>query len=93
MPAWAATAATSSGPLTAGLLAAPRRPHCTLRDVLYHAQHDVICRALDVIDTITDRQTAFRIADALAARWAADTETVPPMQHLATRYPTRTPQP
>lgn len=53
-------------------------------DVLFHAQTEVICRSLDVIDTVTDRMTAFRIADALATGWVTDTEaplhllTVPP---------------
>lgn len=43
-------------------------------DTLFHVQAEVICRTLDVIDEVTDRFTAFRIADAIAARWGADAD-------------------
>jgi hypothetical protein len=41
---------------------------------LFAMQAEVICRTLDVIDQTVDRETAFRVADALAARWVADVE-------------------
>jgi len=45
-------------------------------DVLYKVQCDLICEVLDTADQVADEQTAGRLADALAARWAADVATV-----------------
>jgi hypothetical protein len=46
-------------------------------EVLFSVQLEIICRMLDVVDQVTDRQTAFHVADALATRWTADVERSP----------------
>ncbi|HEV2375188.1 MAG TPA: hypothetical protein VGS19_23890 [Streptosporangiaceae bacterium] len=50
-----------------------QRAHAAMQtDTLFHVQAETVGLMLDVIDQVTDRMTAFRIADAIADRWAAD---------------------
>jgi hypothetical protein len=64
-------------------------------DALFHVQVEVICRSLDVIEQVTDQETALRIAAALAARWIADIEAAAVMERTyadlgAPPFPIRT---